>query len=90
MSRMEVLYNVWRGEGEDAARHALRLMDSFAVQWVTCRTGYLGDCFPNQSPWRAFRTPTAGLGQPQLSTAQLWSIDPEFEPFKEIPQEILK
>jgi hypothetical protein len=33
---MEVLYIVWQEEGEEAARHALRLMDSFAVGWVSC------------------------------------------------------
>jgi predicted nucleic acid-binding protein len=36
MTRMEVLYIVWQEEGEEAARHALRLMDSFAVGWVSC------------------------------------------------------
>lgn len=41
MSRMEVLYSVWREEGEEAARRALRLMDSFAVQSVSCEPDIL-------------------------------------------------
>src|SRR5258708_35128933 len=36
MRRKEVLYNVWRIEGEDAARHALLMMDSFSVHLVSC------------------------------------------------------
>jgi uncharacterized protein with PIN domain len=35
MSRMEILYIIWRDEGEEAVRHALRLIDSFTVQWVS-------------------------------------------------------
>ena len=41
MSRMEVLYIVWREEGEENARHALRLIDSFAVQWISCESNIL-------------------------------------------------
>src|SRR5437870_386912 len=36
MSRMEVFYLIWRDEGEQAARDALRLLDSFAIEWVSC------------------------------------------------------
>src|SRR6266850_3434981 len=90
MSRMEVLYNVWRIEGEDAARHALRLMDSFSVHWVSCEPSILEI---------AARIKTRG----KLSVADSWigataiaynatlvHKDPEFEPFEEIPQEVLK
>ena len=41
MSRMEVLYLVWREEGELAAREALRLIDSFNIEWVSCEARIL-------------------------------------------------
>jgi predicted nucleic acid-binding protein len=36
MSRMELLYLIRREEGEESAQEALRLIDSFAIQWVSC------------------------------------------------------
>ena len=36
MTRMELLYTIERGDGEAAARDALRLVDSFPVEWITC------------------------------------------------------
>ena len=41
MSRMEVLYIVWREEGEEEARHALRLMNSFTIEWISCEPNIL-------------------------------------------------
>jgi uncharacterized protein with PIN domain len=54
MSRMEMLYNVWREEGEESARHALRLMDSFPVQWVSCETDILEVASRIKAQGRAF------------------------------------
>jgi predicted nucleic acid-binding protein len=36
MTRMELLYTIERAEGEAAAQDALRLVDTFPVEWVTC------------------------------------------------------
>ncbi len=36
MTRMELLYLIGREEGEDAAHHALRLIDTFNLEWVSC------------------------------------------------------
>ena len=33
---MEVLHIVWRAEGEEPARHGLRLVDSLTVEWTAC------------------------------------------------------
>src|SRR5687768_6493358 len=41
MSRMELFYLVWRREGEEPARHALRMIDSFALEWVSCEPDIL-------------------------------------------------
>ena len=90
MTRMELLYCIRREEGEDAAREALRLVDSFAIQWVSCEPQILE---------KASRIKTSG----RVSVADSWigataivhdatlvHKDPEFEPFREISQEVLK
>jgi predicted nucleic acid-binding protein len=90
MSRMEILYNVWRGEGEDAARHALRLMDSFAVHWVSCEQNIL-EIASRIKAHGGLSVADSWIGATAIAyNATLVHKDPEFEPFKEIPQEILK
>ena len=41
MTRMETLYLVRRDEGEEAAHEALRLMDSFSIEWIGCEAAIL-------------------------------------------------
>lgn len=90
MSRMEILYIVWRKEGEDSARHALRLLDSFPLQWVSCDLNILeaasrikaSDGLSVADSWIAATATEYG--------ATLVHKDPEFEPLKEISQEFLK
>jgi predicted nucleic acid-binding protein len=90
MSRMEILYNVWRGEGEEAARHALRLMDSFAVQWVSCEPNML-EIASRIKARGGLSVADSWIGATAIAYgATLVHKDPEFETFKEIPQEILK
>ena len=90
MSRMEVLYNVWRREGEDAARHALRLMDSFAVQWVSCEPNIL-EIASRVKAHGGLSVASSWIGATAIAYgAILVHKDPEFELFEEIPQEILK
>lgn len=89
MTRMELLYTIERAEGEAAARDALRLVDGFPVEWVTCEPEIL----------QAAATLKARGG---LSLADSWIAatavarnailvhrDPEFASFREIPQERL-
>jgi predicted nucleic acid-binding protein len=90
MSRMEVLYNVWRVEGEDAARHALRLMDSFSVHWVSCEPSILEIAARIKARGR-LSVADSWIGATAIVyAATLVHKDPEFEPFEEIPQEVLK
>lgn len=90
MTRMELLYCIWRRQGEEAARDALRLMNSFAVEWVSCEPGIL-------------ETASRIKAKGGLSVADSWigatavvhgatlvHKDPEFTPFKDILQEVLK
>jgi len=89
MSRMELLYCIRREEGEDAACEALRLLDSCAIDWISCEPGILD---------RAARIKSAG----RISVADSWigatavvyaatlvHKDSEFEPLQDIPQEML-
>ena len=90
MTRMEILYIVWREEGEDSARHALRLLDSFSLQWVSCEPNIL-------------ETASRIKARGEVSVADSWIAataiehgatlvhkDPEFESLKEVAQESLK
>jgi predicted nucleic acid-binding protein len=90
MSRMEVLYIVWRGEGEDAARHALRLMDSFAVEWVSCEPNIL-EIASRIKADGGLSVADSWIGATAIARgATLVHKDPKFESFKEIPQQVLK
>jgi len=90
MTRMEVLYIVWREEGEQAARHALRLMDSFAVEWVSCEPTIL-EIAARLKAHGKLSVADTWIGATAIAySATLIHKDPEFEPFKEIRQEILK
>ncbi len=90
MARMELLYRVWREEGEEAAREALRLVDSFAIEWVSCE--------PNILDIAAQLKAQGGLSVADcwiaataiIHHATLIHKDPEFKRFKEIAQEVLK
>ena len=90
MTRMEILYIVWREEGEEAARHALRLMDSFAVEWVSCEPTIL-EIAARLKAHGKLSVADTWIGATAIAYgATLIHKDPEFEPVKEIRQEILK
>lgn len=59
MSRMEVLYIVWREEGETTARDALRQIDSFKIEWSLAILTFL---IPQPSSKRraVYRLPIVG------------------------------
>jgi predicted nucleic acid-binding protein len=90
MTRMELLYLIRREEGEEAARHALRLIDTFNLEWVSCEPEIL----------EAAAQLKAGGG---LSVADCWigataivrsailiHKDTEFTKFQIIPQKFIK
>ena len=87
---MEVLYIVWREESEEDARHALRLMDSFAIEWISCEPNILEFAARIKAQGR-LSVADSWIGATAIAySATLVHKDPEFEPFKEIRQEILK
>lgn len=90
MTRMELLYCIWRHEGEAASSEALRLVDSFNLEWVSCDPDILQTAsrikvrggLSVADSWIAATTIVRG--------ATLIHKDPEFTKFKEVPQEFLR
>jgi ribonuclease VapC len=89
MSRMEVLYRVWKDEGERRARLADAQLQSLPIEWVSCsdalleRAASIKACHPLSVAvaWIA--------ASAQLQGAVLVHKDPEFRSLGEIPQEWL-
>jgi predicted nucleic acid-binding protein len=89
MTRMEILYCVRREEGNDSAQEALRLIDSFEMEWAGCDAAILQ---------KAAEIKSAG----GLSVADAWIAatagvlggilvhkDPEFTRVTDVAQEVL-
>ena len=90
MTRMELLYLVWREEGEEAAREALRLIDSFEIEWVSCETEIL-DLASRLKAQGGLSVADSWIGATAIvREATLVHKDPEFAKFKEISQELLR
>jgi len=90
MTRMEVLYRITADEDEEAARTALRLLDSSGIRWISCDEPILEE---------AARIKARG----GLSVADAWIAatalrhgavlvhkDPEFDEVLELRQERLR
>ena len=90
MTRMEILYLVWRDEGERAARDALRLVDSFALEWITCEPRIL-ECSAYVKSQGGLSVADSWIAATAIiHDATLIHKDPEFQKFKEMSQEFLK
>lgn len=89
MSRMELLYCVWRDEGEEAARQAIRLLDAAAVRWVSCEPNILeaAACIKARGGLSVADAWIAATAQ--IHKAILVHKDPEFASLSEIEQEHL-
>jgi ribonuclease VapC len=89
MTRMEVLYRVWREEGQEAAREALRLIDSFPIEWVSCAPEILEMAARLKAQGKLSVADSWIGATAVIREATLIHKDPEFRNFKEIPQEFL-
>ncbi|MBI4528715.1 MAG: PIN domain-containing protein [Deltaproteobacteria bacterium] len=89
MTRMELLYLIWREEGEDAAREALRLVDSFNLEWVSCEPAILEIAARLKVRGKISIADSWIAGTAIARQAVLIHKDPEFTRFEEIPQEAL-
>jgi predicted nucleic acid-binding protein len=90
MTRMEILYLVWRDEGEQAARDALRLIDSFTLEWVGCEPGILELSAQVKSKGGLSVADSWIAATAIFHEATLIHKDPEFQKFKGMSQEFLK
>lgn len=89
ISRLEILYLVWRDEGEEAAREALRLIDSFPLAWVSCEPEIL-DIAGALKAQGGLSLADSWIGATAVSRrASLVHKDPEFAKFKTIRQQRL-
>jgi predicted nucleic acid-binding protein len=87
MTRMEPLYLICREEGEEAAHGALRLVDSFTIEWITCEPSILEVATRLKARGR-LSTADSWIGATAISRqAVLIHKDPEFAKFPEIAQE---
>lgn len=90
MTRMELLYSIWREEGEEAAREALRLVDSFSIGWVSCEPAIL-EIASRLKAQAGLSVADSWIGATAIAReATLIHKDPEFTKFKGIPQEVLR
>jgi ribonuclease VapC len=87
---MEILHIVWRAEGEEAARHALRLIDSMTVQWTACANDILESAARLKARGNLSVADSWIAATAIVHGATLLHKDPEFEAFQEIKQEVLK
>jgi ribonuclease VapC len=89
MTRMEILYLIWRDEGEQQAREALRLLDSLAIEWVTCEPRIL-EASAHVKSHGGLSVADSWIAATAISReATLIHKDPEFQKFKELAQELL-
>jgi predicted nucleic acid-binding protein len=90
MSRMELLYLIWREEAEEAAREALRLVDFFEIEWVSGETEILELASRLKAKGR-LSVADSWIGATAIAReATLVHKDPEFAKFKEISQELIR
>lgn len=72
------------------AREALRLIDSFAIQWISCEPDILERASQIKSSGRISVADSWIGATAAVYGATLVHKDPEFEPFTDILQEALK
>src|SRR5262245_26474851 len=89
MTRMEILYLVRREEGEDEAREALRLIDSFSIQWISCEPAILEKASQIKASGRISVVDSWIAATASVFGATLVHKDPEFHPLTDISQESL-
>jgi predicted nucleic acid-binding protein len=87
---MELLYRIWREEGEQEARGAIRLVDSFGVRWVTCEPEILEVASSLKARGGLSVADSWIAATAMTRKAVLLHKDPEFVEFEDIRQEFLK
>jgi predicted nucleic acid-binding protein len=89
ITRMELLYCIRREEGEHAAHEAMRLVDSFDIDWISCEPPILERAAQIKSTGRISVADSWIAATAALHNATLVHKDPEFAGLRDIPQEVL-
>ena len=90
ITRMEILYLVRREEGEDAALEALRLIDTFSIEWVSCESAILEKAAQIKASGRISVADSWIAATASVFESTLVHKDPEFDAVTDISQESLK
>jgi|WetSurMetagenome_2_1015567.scaffolds.fasta_scaffold614229_1 predicted nucleic acid-binding protein len=89
MTRMEILYIIRRTEGEESARHAIRLIDTFKIKWISCDPEILYIAAQLKAEG-GLSVADCWIGATAIAcNATLIHRDPEFKKFPKIPQKYL-
>jgi predicted nucleic acid-binding protein len=90
MTRMEILYIIRRAEGEESAQHAIRLIDTFKITWVSCDPEILDIAAQLKAEGGLSVADCWIAASSIVCNATLLHRDPEFKKFQKIPQKYLK
>jgi ribonuclease VapC len=89
MTRMELLYLIRREDGEEAAWEALRLIDSFPVEWVSCEPDILTAAGVLKADGGLSVADSWVAATAVVRAATLIHKDPEFTKLSQISQKFL-
>ena len=89
MTRMEVLYRVWKDEGERSGRLAYEQLQSLPIQWVDQTEALLLEASRIKALHRLSVADAWIAAAALLSRATLLHKDPEFEAITELDQDWL-
>jgi ribonuclease VapC len=90
MTRMELLYIIRRAEGEEVARQALRLIETFGLTWISCESEIL-EAAAQLKAEGGLSVADSWIGATAIiRNAILIHKDPEFAKIRRISQRFLK
>jgi len=89
MTRMELLYLIWRQEGELAARQAIAVVDTFNVEWVSCEADILTRAALLKARGGVSVADSWIAATAIARGATLIHKDPEFRVIADLPQQFL-
>ena len=90
MTRMELLYLIWRHEGELAARRAIGMIDTFNIKWIDCESEILDQAAMLKSRGGISVADSWIAATAIIRDATLIHKDPELRKIAEISQQFLE
>jgi ribonuclease VapC len=90
MTRMELLYLIWRHEGELAARRAIGMVDTFNIEWISCEPEILDQAAILKSRGGLSVADSWIAATAIVRNATLLHKDPELRRISEVRQHFLE